>query len=550
MPPVPQPPHSPLLAEQRRTGRSAIVGLVILAVVSLASPLLSWRAEVRLAREEIAQRLWDQARLESAALTLHLRLLEAELGRVAANEDLSPGNGLGPDEVSLLSLALGGSALFSEGVALLSPEGELLWSESGPALQFRDASRQPWFQKTLDAKSPMVDLLSPGDAERLMVVVPVMRFGRVEGLLVGAAQGPFPGSQALGQAMVLLFDEDGRLLLSPSSRGLARPLPGNALQLGEVLQYVREPGVLELGGERLLVAAAPLGISGLTLAVVEDETVATEGLGGRFIGQLVFSSAVLLAALSLFTFLLRRAYLALLDAEERMRRQETVAALGSASQLIAHEVKNALNGIQAALSALRGTPSAQDLPLTALRAQVVRLGNLARSLLSFGEPRIAKRRRSCELHLLVEEALQAVQLLPEAGEVSLQPHLETGLRVWADPALLVSAIDNLIRNAVEAAAVARDTGLRRDPWVRVTLSREGTGARLVVEDDAGGVDPALEPRLWEPFATARAKGIGLGLPMARKSVEDHDGSLNFIRTPLGSRFELRLPLETEQEAQA
>lgn len=549
MKPAPSPPHAPPLAEQRRTGRSAIVGLVILAVVSLATPLVSWRAEERLAREEITQRLWDQARLEAAALSLHLRLLVAELERIAATGRLSPQDGLDADEFALLSLSLGGSALFSEGVALLSPDGALLWSDPGRLLHDPRPARRPWFQKALETRQPLVDLLSNDGEERLVVVVPVVRLGEVAGLLVGAfsaTTGPFPGSQALGEASVLLFDEDGRLLLSPADPGGGAPAQG-ALGLDAIQAHVRAPGVLQVGDSRLLVAAAPLDIAGLTLAVVEDEDRATQGLSGRFIGQLIFSSAVLLAALALFTFLLRRAYLALLEAEERLRRQETVAALGSASQLIAHEVKNALNGIQAALSALRGTPSAEDLPLAALRAQVVRLGNLARSLLSFGEPRLTKRRRSCELHLLVEEALQAVRLLPETGEVELTPSLERQLRVWADPALLVSAIDNLIRNAIEAAAVARDTGLRAEPWVRVTLSREGRGALLTVEDDAGGVDPTLEPRLWEPFATARAKGIGLGLPMARKAVEDHDGTLNFIRTSRGSRFELRLPLEEERE---
>ena len=98
--------------------------------------------------------------------------------------------------------------------------------------------------------------------------------------------------------------------------------------------------------------------------------------------------------------------------------------------------------------------------------------------------------------------------------------------------------------------MARDTGLRAEPWVRVMRVREGPSMLLTVEDDAGGVDPQLEPRLWEPFATARAKGIGLGLPMARKAVEDHDGTLNFIRTARGSRFELRLPLEQDREPDA
>lgn len=542
---APDPPAS-ILAEQRRTGRAAIIGLVILAVVSLASPLISWRAEVRLAREEIAQRLWDQARIEAAALTLHLRLLEAELNRIAAAERLSPGDGLDPEERSLLALALGDSALFSAGVALLGPDDEVRFGATARHLDTTAARRA--IDEARRTRQSRVGLATRGADSVLILVVPVLRAGVVEGLLVGAARGPFPGSQTLGHASALLFDEHERLILTPGGKTSSTDTPpGSAPALSTLRTHVKAPGVIEMDGTRMLIATAPLGIGGITLAVLEDEALATQGLMGRFLGQLVFTSAVLLAALGLFTFLLRRAYLALLDAEERLRRQETVAALGSASQLIAHEVKNALNGIQAALSALRGTPTAEVLPLVALRAQVVRLGNLARSLLSFGAPRLHTRRRRCDPSLLVEEALQAVQLLPEASEVQLHVALEPGLQVEVDPALIVSAIDNLIRNAVEAAAVARDTGLRIDPWVRVILAREGQQARLIVEDDAGGVDPALEPRLWEPFATARAKGIGLGLPMARKAVEDHAGSLDFIRTAMGSRFELRLPLETEQE---
>ena len=124
--------------------------------------------------------------------------------------------------------------------------------------------------------------------------------------------------------------------------------------------------------------------------------------------------------------------------------------------------------------------------------------------------------------------------------------LSEALTVHTDAALEVAAIDNLVRNAVEAGAVTRDTGLRPTPWVRVRRTREGGEGVLTVEDNAGGVEPDLEPRLWEPFATARAKGMGLGLPMARAAVEAHGGSLAYTRLPDGRRFTLRLPLESAE----
>jgi signal transduction histidine kinase len=344
-----------------------------------------------------------------------------------------------------------------------------------------------------------------------------------------------------GGDVSLLLDGEGHLLLPvPPPFAWA---PGSASKLRAL---VETPGPLVLGGKSMLGAAAPVpvptGVGGMLLAVLEDEARDTALLRRRFLSQFLFHLALLGGTILIYSLLLRRSYRSLLAAEEQLRHQETMAALGAASQLIAHEVKNALNGIQAALSLLRPATSSGEVALPALRAQIQRLGHLARSLLSFGKPQVALR-RTCELHLLVEEALQSVRLVPESEDVPVATSLVEGLTVEADPALLVSAIDNLVRNAVEAGAVARDTGLRPTPWVRVTLAREAGEAVLVVEDNAGGVDTDLEPRLWEPFATARAKGVGLGLPMARTAVEAHGGSLTYTRLPDGSRFCLRLPLE-------
>jgi signal transduction histidine kinase len=556
MRPMSRPPSPPvpslasalgaLARTQQRAGRSAMLGLALLGLVALASPLLAYREDLRSAREEVLGHLSNQAHVQADALGVHLGLLEAELRRLAEDPQLSAEEGPSSLEKVVLDRAFHHSILFSEGVALLTPSGERVWSDP-PQMPLGDSSlnTRPWFRKVMTAGVSDISLLE-GNEGPLVVAVPVLRAGQVKGLLVGelrAGARPLPGVQSGGADMVLLLDRNGQLLLPA-------PLP-RFLWTQERAQLVRAlveaPGPLVLAGARMLGAAAPVpvpdGITGMVLAVLESEERDIARLRRRFLGQFLFHVALLGSTLLIFTLLLRRSYHSLLAAEERLRHQETMAALGSASQLIAHEVKNALNGIQAALSLLKPAASAGEVALPALRAQVQRLGHLARSLLSFGAPRPALR-RTCELHLLVEEALQSVRLVPEAEDVSIAEALEEGATVQADPALLVSAIDNLLRNAVEAGAVARDTGLRPSPWVRVALSRESGEAVLMVEDNAGGVDPELEPRLWEPFATSRAKGVGLGLPMARTAVEAHGGSLTYTRTPEGSRFCLRLPLES------
>lgn len=549
-PPLPGPSLSSALGElahaQQRAGRSATAGLALLGVVALASPLLAYREDLQNAREEMLGNLFSQAQVQAEALGVHLGLLEAELRRLAEHPQLIPEDGSSDPEVAMLDSAFHHSPLFSEGVALLTPEGRRVWSDPDQmSLGDSPLTHRPWFRRVLAEGVSDINLLEGTDGP-LVVAVPITHGGEVTGLLVGelrAGARPLPGVRLGGADMSLLLDGDGQLLLPVHAPNFA----WSAERASQLRALAEAPGPLVLDGKRMLGAAAHVsvpGVSGMLLAVLEDEERDIARLQRRFLGQLLFHIALLSSTLLLFTFLLRRSYHSLLAAEERLRHQETMAALGAASQLIAHEVKNALNGIQAALSLLRPAATAGEVALPALRAQVQRLGHLARSLLSFGAPKAAAPRRPCELHLLVEEALQSVRLVPESEDVPVQVTLQEGLTAQADPALLVSAIDNLVRNAVEAGAVARDTGLRPSPWVRVTLAREANEAVLRVEDNAGGVDTDLEPRLWEPFATARAKGVGLGLPMARAAVESHGGHLTYTRLPDGSRFTLRLPLES------
>ncbi|MFE8602707.1 sensor histidine kinase [Archangium violaceum] len=549
-PPLPGPSLSSALGElartQQRAGRSATVGLALLGVVALASPLLGYREDLQNAREEELASLSSQAQVQAEALGVHLGLLEAELRRLAEHPQLIPEDGPSGMEQVMLDNAFRHSPLFSEGVALLTASGRRVWSDPPQMpLGASPLTQRTWFRRVLEEGVSEIHLLEGTDGP-LVVAVPVRHGGKVTGMLVGelrAGARPLPGVRSGGADISLLLDEQGQLLLPVQPQRFAWTAERAAI----VRALADAPGPIVLNNTRMLGAAArvPLkSVNGMILAVLEDEERDIARLRRRFLGQLFFHMALLGSTLLLFTFLLRRSYRSLLAAEERLRHQETMAALGAASQLIAHEVKNALNGIQAALSLMKPAASAGEVALPALRSQIQRLGHLARSLLSFGAPRAAPARRSCELRLLAEDALQSVRLLPEAEDVPVEVTLAEGLNVHADPALLVSAIDNLVRNAVEAGAVARDTGLRPAPWVRVSLAREDNEAVLRVEDNAGGVDPDLEPRLWEPFATARAKGVGLGLPMARTAVESHGGHLTYTRLPDGSRFTLRLPLES------
>jgi C4-dicarboxylate-specific signal transduction histidine kinase len=96
---------------------------------------------------------------------------------------------------------------------------------------------------------------------------------------------------------------------------------------------------------------------------------------------------------------------------------------------------------------------------------------------------------------------------------------------------------NLIRNAIEAAA----ENSAKERRVRVRLGRFGSEVQVDVEDTGLGVRPDVAEHLFEPFATGKPRGMGLGLLLSRQIVECHGGRLWYDRSlATGARFTFRL----------
>jgi signal transduction histidine kinase len=230
--------------------------------------------------------------------------------------------------------------------------------------------------------------------------------------------------------------------------------------------------------------------------------------------------------------------------EAQANRQERLADLGRASSLIAHEIKNSLNSINAALTLL-GDAGEAAAPVGVLRGQIDRLRHLGTSLLQFAKPALPKLAVSRLAPLVAETVDGLKSSLPEAADVTVSSDLDPEVEAACDSLLLITAVDNLVRNGMEAAAAAHDIGRTAEPRVTISLTRSDRGAAIVVEDNAGGLAPETEAKLFEPFATSKSKGIGLGLSMARRAVEDQGGVLRFERGEQGLRFIIELPSEVQ-----
>ena len=539
----PEPGRSAAGGEaDRRLGRSVLIGLALLGVIALVGPFLTYLNEVRETQRLLRSRVAREASVYAEALAIHFGTLEHELERLASrpqvdllDENLQP-------ERELLDFTHHNSPFFSA-VAFLDGAGVPVWSEPRGVLPPTSRASDRWFQRLLRTSRPVVDALEPG-SRSFVVAAPVLRSGRISGAVVGlvdAGKRGLPGGRATIEGSLLVVSTDrGDVLLpaTPPAWTFAAGFPG---RLGDLLRRGRAE-TTDLSGTPEYAAAVQVGDTGLRLLLVVEETPLLAPVRWRFFWQMLLVLVGQGVTILLFSWFLRRTYLRYREMDEVLAQQEKLAALGQAASLIAHEVKNSLNGMKAAASMLSAEGD-RTLPVKTMRGQIDRLSHLATSLLNFGKPANAQLSLT-PVGQLVSEAVESLRVLPEAEEVEVTSDLDTSLQVRCDPLLLVTALDNLLRNAMEAAVAAKDLGKQAHPRVRITTRRVDGAVRVEVEDNAGGPPPGFEAGLFQPFVTTKPRGIGLGLSMARQAVERQGGSLAFERTATGSRFTVQLGLGT------
>ncbi len=523
---------------ERQFARSVLGGLILLGLVAVAGPLLSYRSDVAEVRAWHQYRVTHEARVYADALGLHLHSLATELQRVT--KDLGPRlevEALAAEDMSDLTTPQG---LFHTGAMLLDDAGQVRWSDPPRQAASESFRERPWFQHVLAQRASIVDSLAPGSSN-FVVAVPVERRGQMVGVLAGlldAAEG-LPGGRPVGEHLELLVLNRAGDVFLPETPPRWASTPGFAHTVRELLTEGSMP--LTLAGREVYATATPVPGTDLVLMLAADESPFLSAIHRRVLTQLFVIALLQLGTLVLFGFHWRRVYALFLTMEERTAQQEKMAALGGAASLIAHEVKNSLNGLKAATGLLSGQ-NEQGLVVRTLSGQIDRLAHLATSLLHFGRPPVPQRTLT-DVSVLAREVVEGLRTLPEAEEIHVELETPETLSLSCDPLLLTTALDNLVRNAIEATVAAKDLGELSTPAVRVRVREEAGAAVVDVEDNAGGPPAGLEERLFEPFVTSKPKGIGLGLAMTRQAVEQQGGSLTFERIPGGSRFRVRLPLQ-------
>ncbi len=233
----------------------------------------------------------------------------------------------------------------------------------------------------------------------------------------------------------------------------------------------------------------------------------------------------------------------LLESVQRnMADQDRLVSLGMMSAGLAHEMNTPLAVLKGGVEQIAENPAAGVQPARAhlLLRTVNRLERLSENLLDFARVR-PHSVASLELRGLIDEAWELVRLDREAIGVAIQNEVGADLTINGDSDRLTQVFVNILRNAADA--------IEGDGYINVAAersTREGADwVSIHIVDTGPGVDPAILPRLFEPFTTTRldARGTGLGLAVAEGIVREHGGVILVNNTPDGGAdFEIMLPV--------
>ncbi len=231
------------------------------------------------------------------------------------------------------------------------------------------------------------------------------------------------------------------------------------------------------------------------------------------------------------------------ELSRRAQMAEKLAAVGTLTAGLSHEIRNPLNAASLQLTVLerrvqrlpRGEQPSLLEPLHLVRDEIRRLDHVLEDFLQFARPRLFQP-QPVEVVPVLTKVLDFLHGEAERRGIRVERDFDGSPAIAGDEERLRQVVMNLALNALEATP---DGG-----WMRAACGaadRPGM-VEVAIEDSGPGVPDGLRDRVFEPFFTTKAKGSGLGLPIVHAIVQQHGGTVSIEDGSAGgARFVLRLP---------
>ena len=230
--------------------------------------------------------------------------------------------------------------------------------------------------------------------------------------------------------------------------------------------------------------------------------------------------------------------------EEKLREAEHLSGIAQLARSIAHEIRNPLNFISLSIDHLKKKYEPQgddeerrkfETLITSIKHEIQRLNKLVGDFLDYGKA-LKLNRQETDVGGLIREVIELVRAKAEKDGVRIQVYDGKLPKLSVDPELIKTCLVNIILNAFQAMPTGGDLTLS------TKLSDER--AHIIIQDTGVGVSRENLQKLFDPFFSTKSTGLGLGLAMTRRVVEEHGGKVDFQSAEgQGSTMTISLPLK-------
>jgi signal transduction histidine kinase len=236
----------------------------------------------------------------------------------------------------------------------------------------------------------------------------------------------------------------------------------------------------------------------------------------------------------------------LVETHKRLVTQERIAALGRAAAQVAHEVKNPLAGLllyAMQLKSKAGNFSESEAYLVNKIVETINhLNSRVEQILGFARP-VSLTLTSGNLNEIINAVLELLRPQITANKVEIRLSMDGQAHAMLDQSSMRGALMNLMLNSIEAMSNGGTLSIAVEP--------AGEMLRLEISDTGPGIGEEEAKKIFEPFYTTKEHGLGLGMPYAKKIIEQHGGNISLSsRVGEGTTISIALPAARKESASA
>jgi len=229
------------------------------------------------------------------------------------------------------------------------------------------------------------------------------------------------------------------------------------------------------------------------------------------------------------------------EMEERLLKSERFATIGETAAMVGHDLRNPLQGMTGAVHYLKAKEGSKlgkegKEMLQLIQEDIGRSDKIINDLLEYSRE-LRLELSETNVKSITEDALAKVKNPKGIRVVNSTKNQPT---TWLDVDKMRRVFLNIIRNAVDA--------MPKGGTLTIANTRSGDNVHITFKDTGEGMTTETLTKLWSPLFTTKAKGMGFGMPIAKRLVEAHGGRISVeTKVGKGSTFTVTLPMKTNRE---